>query len=512
MKSWETILVFVKENLEAKELPVDLLATFKSLSIGDQEYVIFKIAALGNASILKILMANAPGFSVDSTDSQGTHVLMFAMPSQNWEMIQFLVSKDADVVKANRYQETPLSLAMKTRNEAILNLIFSKCIEKGYLEHEGASLLIYAAYLKLKDSVEALVKKGVNVNAIDAGGHTSLHYLCQSEANEEEYKRNEAIMNILLAAKAKVNVVDSEGFTPLHIAAKNGVSLSLIKVLLNAGADINKQDKNLDTALIHAVRHRHREIAKCLIEANADFNLKNKKKRSCLNLLASQKDQDLLDLLVTKGADQKEIAEIQAALPPPVPSFTYYSDEEIKRIQVYSEEACKCCKKHQGVYIPCPKEDWDNDFLICPWCIADGSCVKKYGKKILHKNFGDENEQRKKIKDAKALEELEKRTPPQREGYLEMPWMIHCGLPCKLLGTIGSYENSNGDAVLNPTDAYGIKYMTIHDFQIDPKEVKVLDNLDNESDIPLLEAIQGSPGFLYQCLKCKEYRIYTDCD
>ena len=70
---------------------------------------------------------------------------------------------------------------------------------------------------------------GANLKAVDADGHTPLHYAADVTSTK--------IMSLLVEAGVNVNAVDSDGYTALHIAALG--SADCVEVLLAAGADID---------------------------------------------------------------------------------------------------------------------------------------------------------------------------------------------------------------------------------------------------------------------------------
>ena len=86
------------------------------------------------------------------------------------------------------------------------------------------------------------------------------------------------IVKLLLNASADLNKQNKDGYTALILAAlKNNIEI--VKLLLNAGADIDKQNIAGDTALIKAAISNYRKIIKLLLDYGADeFILDNNNK------------------------------------------------------------------------------------------------------------------------------------------------------------------------------------------------------------------------------------------
>src|SRR5258708_17330763 len=94
------------------------------------------------------------------------------------------------------------------------------------------------------------------------------------------------IVRRLLAAGADPNAARNRRQSgPLHYAADGYVigpawdaerQLKTIRCLLDAGADINAQDKNGASPLHRAVRTRCAAVVSCLLKAGADPMLKNR--------------------------------------------------------------------------------------------------------------------------------------------------------------------------------------------------------------------------------------------
>ena len=87
---------------------------------------------------------------------------------------------------------------------------------------------------------------------------------------------NLAEVKLLLDAGADVNAMDNDGETPLHIASYKGY-IEITKLLLDRGADVNARDlwKQFGRTPLHfAAWGGNSEIARLLLDKGADINAK----------------------------------------------------------------------------------------------------------------------------------------------------------------------------------------------------------------------------------------------
>ncbi|KAL6707476.1 hypothetical protein ACN47E_004046 [Coniothyrium glycines] len=88
-------------------------------------------------------------------------------------------------------------------------------------------------------------------------------------------KSRHAVVAELLKNGAHTDCKDEDMQTPLLFAAKTGHA-GILQLLLTHSADVNCRDKSDDTPLLAAVRGKHHTIAEQLLKAGADPNLKNR--------------------------------------------------------------------------------------------------------------------------------------------------------------------------------------------------------------------------------------------
>src|SRR6185312_7061829 len=122
------------------------------------------------------------------------------------------------------------------------------------------------------EAMKQMIEKGIDVNVdIINENETLLYYATQENKLE--------IVKLLINAGADVNKANSKkpdvysGMTPLHIAAFNG-NLELVQLLVEKGADKNAQTEFWRTTPIHmAIRKNNLDVIKYLKSAGADLTL-----------------------------------------------------------------------------------------------------------------------------------------------------------------------------------------------------------------------------------------------
>lgn len=103
-------------------------------------------------------------------------------------------------------------------------------------------------------------------------------------------------LEALIKQGVDVNALDEDGDTPLMVASYYG-QLQIVKVLLDAGAKVNISHKYGGTALISAAVRGHLQIVKALIEKRADINAKTYDGRTSLMLAAQTTDNNSIDII-----------------------------------------------------------------------------------------------------------------------------------------------------------------------------------------------------------------------
>jgi len=115
-------------------------------------------------------------------------------------------------------------------------------------------------------------------------------------------KGNLAILKLLLDYKANPDMADRERNETALMLRSTAGDVESIKALLAAGADVNRTDSALETALIKAVRNRQFSAAQALISGGANPNVQDLTGKSALDYAKDRRNSRMVRLLEDAGA------------------------------------------------------------------------------------------------------------------------------------------------------------------------------------------------------------------
>jgi ankyrin repeat protein len=145
-------------------------------------------------------------------------------------------------------------------------------------------------------AVEILLRSNANVNASAQGEVAPLHIAVQ--------RTNKAMVELLITNRADVNARTFIQATPLLQAAAVGKAGEIVKILLQAGAELNARDKYGNSALLLAAAAEPDGVAELLIQAGADVTVQEKAAGfTALHHAVLRGNRPLVELLLAKKAD-----------------------------------------------------------------------------------------------------------------------------------------------------------------------------------------------------------------
>nr|XP_053654674.1 serine/threonine-protein phosphatase 6 regulatory ankyrin repeat subunit B-like [Cherax quadricarinatus] len=161
---------------------------------------------------------------------------------------------------------TPLHCAARRNHSGVLQVLLndSRCDPSLPSKVKGVTVLHIAAEAGHDDCVKMLLDAGADVNCQDDDGQTPLYYAV---------KNNNVDIVQMLLNNSRCDP-RNKGGTVLHIAVVKGYD-DCVKMLLDAGADVNCQDDYGQTPLYYAVRNNNIDIVQMLLN-NSRCDPRNK--------------------------------------------------------------------------------------------------------------------------------------------------------------------------------------------------------------------------------------------
>ena len=176
------------------------------------------------------------GVDVNKADNDGnTPFMNAASANSDVAVLELLASRVKDISAVNKKGVSALAFAVKNNAPEVVNFLISKGADVNVADANGDNLAAYlvqyytpqkAAFFDAK--LKALEAKGFNFAAPQKNGNT-LYHLGVAKNELALVKRAETL-------KVDVNAKNKEGFTSLHKAAMTAQDDSIIKYLVSVGA------------------------------------------------------------------------------------------------------------------------------------------------------------------------------------------------------------------------------------------------------------------------------------
>jgi ankyrin repeat protein len=300
------------------------------------ETPLMEAARRGNLATVQALLT--AGADVNAQEAGGgQNALMWATSERQTAVIEELVRRGADVSAGSKTGFTALMFAAQQGDVNIAKILVAAGAKPNDAQPKTLlTPLIIASAMGHVKTVDYLLDSGANPNHIDARGYVALHLVVRDSDYGIDLKGKDnivAIVKSLLAHKADPNIklkqqrpavttneISLQGSTPLILAAEVN-NLEAVKALLDAGADPLATTEHGTTALMLASgggtdvqrmrmpeeRATAVETAKLLIERGSDVTTVGQYGWTALHAAAYQGLNDVIELLVSKGAKVDEM-------------------------------------------------------------------------------------------------------------------------------------------------------------------------------------------------------------
>lgn len=226
------------------------------------------------------------------------------------DILNYLISSGADVNLENNEGNTALFLA--ERKDIYDELIKNKA-NIFHVNKKGQDLLLYS-----------VINNSQLVNDIrnDFKNHSTIKNIFYQIAfekinsNLQQINIEKGIMSFLNKPEIKsilgletplnineINFCDVHNNSPLIVASANNNQF-LCRLFLNLGANIDHQNNEGETALMHAVVNENEKLVEFLLNKKANINLNNKNNQSLLDLAELTKNENIIKLINEKKVNQ----------------------------------------------------------------------------------------------------------------------------------------------------------------------------------------------------------------
>ncbi|KAK2743236.1 hypothetical protein FQN57_004925 [Myotisia sp. PD_48] len=241
------------------------------------------------------------GAEIDAIDAFKNTPLHWAALRGYQPVVEYLWEVAKKSIRSE-YGRTVLHLAVLGGNIELVRFLIEKNAQKGIHDMYGSTPLHLAVWIGRIDIAVLLMDPQVDVNAADGKGRTALHIAVDS--------KDESLTRALLQhPKTEVNIQTPYIASPLGVAATAGY-VPVAKLLVEAGADIELKDEwAKETPLFEAVRRKQESMVKYLLDAGANMEAENWEGETPLHVAVRLDHGPIVKLLLEYGANVDVIDE-----------------------------------------------------------------------------------------------------------------------------------------------------------------------------------------------------------
>lgn len=247
---------------EATKVLIDLGADVNAIAQATPEYL-DKLATMIEEGTIDDSDPHVDGVTAVHVAAQGGHL----------DCVNILIEAGADVTVRDDEDRTPLLLAVKGNYADVAIALVKAGADPNtpYVDDDGVShnLLFDSLVVENSEFAALLIESGADIYTEDEHKVTTLL--------QASHRGMTPIVKALIEKNSKPEWVDAasdENITPLIAASSEG-HLEIVKMLVNAKANVNLKDKDQTSALMAAAARGHTDIVEVLLEAGANVNEQN---------------------------------------------------------------------------------------------------------------------------------------------------------------------------------------------------------------------------------------------
>ncbi|MDI6031717.1 ankyrin repeat domain-containing protein [Flavobacterium sp. LB2P84] len=274
-----------------------------------------------------------PGNEVSKLTHDNRIYLHWASNKGNVAIVEYLISKGADLNLEDSKGETPLTFAAVggQSNTALYDAFFKAGTDPKKKYKDGINLLLMAiASDKNLALTTYFTTKGMSIKDTDSDGNTAFDYAAKSgnlpllksllekgvkytdnallfaaQGSRRDVTPLETYKYLVEDLKIKPTATSKSGETVLHLLASKANQTEVINYFLSKGVDANKANNEGNTALMAAASARDIAVLELLLPIVKNNNVQNLKGESALTMAVKAGTPEAITVLLNKGADAK---------------------------------------------------------------------------------------------------------------------------------------------------------------------------------------------------------------
>jgi len=213
----------------------------------DESTPLMKAAFNDGARCVRLLLEN--GASVSAEDVEGVNAIQKCSFSNAADALKVLLEWEGGKEYINQPDQmgsTALHKAAFNGHIRSVRILLEASANPSAIDHEGANPLHHAAFNDHPECLLMLVRAGGDANKNTHRGFTPLHFAVRNGCTD-------CVLLLAEQAPSSVNLVDSRGRSPLHMAVA-AADIAMVQALLRAGANARLRDKKGRVPLDHLSR------------------------------------------------------------------------------------------------------------------------------------------------------------------------------------------------------------------------------------------------------------------
>lgn len=211
------------------------------------ETVLFRAALWGRREAASLLLGAGADLSV--TNKWGNTAFQIAAARGHRAVAELLLGKEMDFDARDALGRTALLMAAaEGSEETALWLLEMGADTNVQTDNSGETVMFHAALNGNAKLVKALIDRRVRPDCKGREGWSPLHAAVM--------RGDTTIVSLLIGGGCAVDPMDDRGFTPLLLGVHQGLGdqTAIVDVLVSAGANVEKRDKNGNSVLDLAQR------------------------------------------------------------------------------------------------------------------------------------------------------------------------------------------------------------------------------------------------------------------